>query len=293
MTRQVLIVDDLSEALDMLEQAVREAFGGGSEDDRRLPDVAGGGAQAGGDAPIDIVRADGVATARLQIAQRPFSLALVDLHLGDGHGNEVIAELAQRQPQCMVVVATIFDDDDHLFRALQAGAQGYVLKDRAPAWLATQLRGIDGGQPPLSPAIARRLIRHFQAPPVVADAGARADGGSAASAMALPPSSPSPSPAAAQTASQPRAAGAGAGANSHSTPPQALSRTSPAPADPLTPREREVLGLLAKGVHIADIARVLGISRHTVGDHVKNLYRKLNIASRAEAALEARERGLG
>ena len=42
-----------------------------------------------------------------------------------------------------------------------------------------------------------------------------------------------------------------------------------------------------------DMARVLGISRHTVGDHVKHLYRKLNISSRAEAALEARERGLG
>ena len=57
-------------------------------------------------------------------------------------------------------------------------------------------------------------------------------------------------------------------------------------------REREVLGLLAQGIRIADIASELAISRHTVGDHVKNIYRKLNISSRAEAALHARSLGL-
>ena len=56
----------------------------------------------------------------------------------------------------------------------------------------------------------------------------------------------------------------------------------------LTPRECEVLGELARGVNIANIGTELGISRHTVGDHVKNIYRKLNISSRAEAALQAK-----
>jgi DNA-binding NarL/FixJ family response regulator len=290
MTRQVLIVDDLSEALDMLEQAVRQAFDGGTVE-RPRSDSDGHGARAGAGRPIDIVRADSVAAARLRIAQQPFDLALVDLHLGDGHGNAVIAELVQSQPACMVVVATIFDDDDHLFKALQAGAQGYVLKDRAPDWLAAQLLGIDAGQPPLSPAIARRLIRHFQAPLAAAVAGARADDKPADMATLSTTPTPSASPAAAQRVSPSEATTASA--SSRNTPTPGMSRTPSAPADPLTPREREVLGLLAKGVHIADIARVLGISRHTVGDHVKNLYRKLNIASRAEAALEARERGLG
>jgi DNA-binding NarL/FixJ family response regulator len=49
---------------------------------------------------------------------------------------------------------------------------------------------------------------------------------------------------------------------------------------------------LAQGVHIADIGAALAISRHTVGDHVKSIYRKLNISSRAEAALRARSMGL-
>lgn len=60
----------------------------------------------------------------------------------------------------------------------------------------------------------------------------------------------------------------------------------------LSPREREVLGQLALGISIAAIAQEMGISHHTVGDHVKNIYRKLNISSRAEAALQARNMGL-
>ena len=251
---RVLIVDDLPDALDLLEQAVRLAF-----------------------EAVECARAEGVAAALARIATDSFDLALVDLHLGDGHGAQVIAALAEHQPDCTAVVASIFDDDDHLFRALQAGAQGYLLKDRAPDWLAGQLRGIAQGQPPLSPAVARRLIRHFQ--------GAAA--GVAPSAGAAP--APPPAPWAQSSQAPPGQVGMPPSArpSASSTPARCV-----APAETLTPREREVLGLLAKGVHIADIARLLGISRHTVGDHVKNLYRKLNISSRAEAALEARGLGL-
>jgi DNA-binding NarL/FixJ family response regulator len=60
----------------------------------------------------------------------------------------------------------------------------------------------------------------------------------------------------------------------------------------LTPREREVLVQLTRGISIADIGTVMNISRHTVGDHVKNIYRKLNISSRAEAAMQAKNMGL-
>ncbi|MFY3385644.1 response regulator [Paracidovorax sp. MALMAid1276] len=215
----ILLVDDLSDALAMLQDAIHAAFG-----------------------PVACTSARSVREA-LQVIDTgtPFNLALIDLALGDGSGLELIARLAQRQPDCAVVVASIHDDDDHLFQALQAGAQGYLLKDHPTGWLAEQLRGIAQGQPPLSPAIARRLLRHFQAPALV-----------------------------------------------HAQPPELAA---PAATD-LSGREREVLGLLAQGVRIADIGVALGISRHTVGDHVKNIYRKLNITSRAEAALQARQLGL-
>lgn len=60
----------------------------------------------------------------------------------------------------------------------------------------------------------------------------------------------------------------------------------------LTTREKEVLGLLGKGLRLSDAAKQLGLTRHTVAGYVKVIYSKLNISSRAEAALEAMRRGL-
>ena len=98
----------------------------------------------------------------------PPTLALIDLGLPDGPGVRLIEYLAARGTLC--VVATVFDDDAHLFPALRAGAQGYVLKDQPPEALATMLRGIAAGQPPLSPSIARRLLQHFRPPLVSTEA---------------------------------------------------------------------------------------------------------------------------
>ena len=66
----------------------------------------------------------------------------------------------------------------------------------------------------------------------------------------------------------------------------------PSYLDTLTGRETEVLSLIAKGVTLAEAAKVLGISPHTVSGYVKEIYRKLNVSSRAEAALTAQRMGL-
>jgi DNA-binding NarL/FixJ family response regulator len=60
----------------------------------------------------------------------------------------------------------------------------------------------------------------------------------------------------------------------------------------LSTREEQVLGLVAKGLQIADVARALEISANTVCSHLKNIYRKRKVCSRAEAALEAQRLGL-
>lgn len=62
--------------------------------------------------------------------------------------------------------------------------------------------------------------------------------------------------------------------------------------DLLSPREREVLGLIARGLRIADAAKALGMAEGTAASHVKAIYRKLDIGSRAEAALHASRMGL-
>lgn len=115
-------------------------------------------------AGIAITRAADCAEARrLLPATRP-DLALIDLDLPDGSGVDIVAEIARTLPGCATVVATIFDDDQHVFAALRAGAQGYLLKDQSVDELADMLGRIVDGQPPLSPAIARRLLSHFRTP---------------------------------------------------------------------------------------------------------------------------------
>lgn len=135
---RALVVDDLESSRQWLEAALRRAFPG-----------------------IAVTCVGSLAEAQAALSVAP-PLALIDLGLPDGSGVTLIQRLLALDPTCVCVVATVFDDDAHLFPALAAGAQGYVLKDQSPEMLAAMLQGIAAGQPPLSPSIARRLLRHFQ-----------------------------------------------------------------------------------------------------------------------------------
>jgi DNA-binding NarL/FixJ family response regulator len=210
----VLLLEDMPESQEMLREVAQAAFPG-----------------------IRVCCVADVASALKMIQQFQFDLALIDLSLPDGNGTTVIEAMASRFPDSVIVVATIFDDDEHLFPALRAGAHGYLLKDQAPEQLVKQLYGITEGHPPLSPSVARRLLDHFRIE-------------------------------------------------------QETSMSTITEDNLLTPREREVLVQLTRGISIVDIGEVMSISRHTVSDHVKNIYRKLNISSRAEATMQARNMGL-
>lgn len=89
---------------------------------------------------------------------------LTDLGLPDGSGTEVIRHALQRHPHCEVLVISIFGDEAHVVAALEAGASGYLLKDSGLDQLGEHLRHLRDGGSPLSPQIARTLIRRQRRP---------------------------------------------------------------------------------------------------------------------------------
>lgn len=103
-------------------------------------------------------------SARESVRRGLPALALIDLHLPDGSGVTLIEELARQPAPPLLVVATVFADDRHLFPALRAGANGYVLKDSTIEQIAALLRGLSEGGAALSTSIAQRLVGWFHAP---------------------------------------------------------------------------------------------------------------------------------
>ena len=193
-------------------------------------------------------------------AQAPdalFDYALIDLRLPDGLSIDWLAEFKAAHPETQAIVTSLYDDDDLVFAALRAGADGYVLKGDGPEHMQHALRKVMLGEPPISPSIARKLMGQFRA-----------------SGIAAPTADFTASQAAAQAVL--------------ADPAEPISDTAPR----LTARELEVLSHIGSGLMIKQVAARLGIGYHTVNDNIKSIYRKLGIRTRAQAAAEASKRGL-
>lgn len=175
--------------------------------------------------------------ARQQLDRIEPEVLLVDLGLPDGSGVEIIREAKRRKGTIEAMVITVFGDEKHVVSAIEAGATGYVLKDGSNEYIGESILELLQGGSPISPAIARHLLRRFR--------------------------DPAPGPAA---------------------------EDGEVPG--LTDREQEVLRLLVKGFTFQEIGKLLGISAHTVTTHVKHIYEKLEVRSRAEAVYEALQLGI-
>ena len=105
---------------------------------------------------------DGRAACR----QQTFDLALVDLGLPDGSGLELIEEIRGNvKSQTYIVVATIYDDDEHLLNALRLGANGYLLKDDSADKILQYLQGIEEARAPVSSRVLNQMMEHFKDAP--------------------------------------------------------------------------------------------------------------------------------
>lgn len=158
---------------------------------------------------------------------------LMDIHLPGKSGIEGISEMNAKYPKAQIVMMTVFDDEEHIGRAIIAGASGYLLKRTPPARLTQAIQDAVEGGMPMSPAVAKKISALY-----------------------------------AKFAPEP-------GLNVE-----------------LTPREKEVLTLLADGLNLTMIAEKLHLSFETVRNYSRKIYDKLHVHSKSAAVSKALKHGL-
>jgi DNA-binding NarL/FixJ family response regulator len=114
---------------------------------------------------LELVAAAGsCAEARAWLERSAPDVLLTDLGLPDGNGIELIRELRQRHPSSLAMVITVFGDEGSVLSAIEAGASGYLLKDGTVEYVGSSLLELVAGGSPISPSIARHLLRRFRPP---------------------------------------------------------------------------------------------------------------------------------
>ncbi len=156
-------------------------------------------------------------------------VVLMDLRMPRMTGVEAIRQIKSRLPRTQILILTTYDNDESILEGLQAGAQGYLLKDSSRQDLLGAIRATARGQSLLPPSVAGRLISRLQ---------------------------------------------------------------SGATALELSPRELEVLRLMADGKRNREIGEALFLSEKTIKAHVSSILRKLNAEDRTEAVTIGLRRGL-
>jgi len=202
--------------------------------------------------------ANGGAAVALARELRP-DVVLMDLRMPDVDGLTATGRICGDAGLAgvRVVVLTTFDDDEHVYAALRAGASGFLVKDVEPEELLQAVRVVARGDALLAPSVTRSLIAAFTARP--AGPARRPDG------AAAPPGAP---------AAGPRSAAVAAGLAS------------------LTDREREVVALVAAGMSNDEIAARLVVSPLTAKTHVSRAMTKLAARDRAQLVVLAFAHGL-
>lgn len=180
---------------------------------------------------------DGLSAVELALREQP-DVFLMDIRMPRLDGIQATEQIVSAQGATRVLVLTTFDLDENVYRAVKAGAAGFLLKDLLAEDLVDAIRhAARGSDALLAPAVTRRLVERFaqRRPPV---------------------------------------------------------KTSVRVADELTPRELEVLRLVASGLSNSEIARELHVGDTTVKTHVARVLMKLGLRDRVQAVVVAYESGL-
>jgi DNA-binding NarL/FixJ family response regulator len=102
-----------------------------------------------------------LASARSVMSRQAPDVLLTDLGLPDGSGVDLIREAAARHPHTDIMVVTVFGDEEHVIASIEAGATGYILKDSLPGEFVEVIKQLRAGGSPISPTIARQLLRRM------------------------------------------------------------------------------------------------------------------------------------
>ncbi|HEX3799927.1 MAG TPA: response regulator transcription factor [Verrucomicrobiae bacterium] len=156
-------------------------------------------------------------------------VVLMDIGLPGMSGIECVVELKKTTPSVQIIMVTVYEDSERIFRALKAGASGYLVKSSHPDGLLDSVRDLFGGGAPMSSHIARKVVMHFH-----------------------------------------------------------LLGPAETEGQNLSPREGQVLSLLASGLTYREIAKKLEIGTETVRSHVKNICHKMHVRNRVEAVAKHR-----
>lgn len=103
------------------------------------------------------------------LSAEPADVVLADIGLPRMSGIEGVRRLKALRPDARIVMLTVYDDNDHVFEAICAGASGYLLKDTPPERLLEAIRELHGGGAPMTPGIARKVLEMFQRVPAPRD----------------------------------------------------------------------------------------------------------------------------
>lgn len=185
-----------------------------------------------------------------------------------------------------IIMLTTFDIDEYVYSAVRAGASGFLLKDTPPEQLLEAIRTVHRGDAVIAPSATRRLLEHMI--PVLDSPAPAAEPVSAAESVPAIPSAAGPElPKATFIPAEPASP---ANSSYQSEPVQDYPHREL--IEQLSPREFEVLGLIARGLSNAEITRELVLSEATVKTHVSHVLAKLGARDRVQAVIMAYEAGI-